>query len=99
MFFSKQKTGYEMRIRDWSSDVCSSDRFGDQIARRGVVAHKFVDEGTLVAAAVRVDVGQLGVDPGVAAARIPRKRVILRERGARQQQACGQQCRARTSGV
>src|SRR3546814_8723750 len=24
-FFSKQKTAYEMRIRDWSSDVCSSD--------------------------------------------------------------------------
>src|SRR3546814_7642069 len=25
MFFFKQKTAYEMRIRDWSSDVCSSD--------------------------------------------------------------------------
>src|SRR3546814_13619073 len=24
-FFSKQKTAYEMRISDWSSDVCSSD--------------------------------------------------------------------------
>src|SRR3546814_21150146 len=24
-FFFKQKTAYEMRIRDWSSDVCSSD--------------------------------------------------------------------------
>src|SRR3546814_11668207 len=24
-FFYKQKTAYEMRIRDWSSDVCSSD--------------------------------------------------------------------------
>src|SRR3546814_3995413 len=23
-FFSKQKTAYEMRISDWSSDVCSS---------------------------------------------------------------------------
>src|SRR3546814_3286068 len=30
-FFFKQKTAYEMRISDWSSDVCSSDltqRFG-----------------------------------------------------------------------
>src|SRR3546814_2284837 len=28
MFFVvKQKTGYEMRISDWSSDVCSSDLF------------------------------------------------------------------------
>src|SRR3546814_7012968 len=25
-FFFKQKTAYEVRISDWSSDVCSSDR-------------------------------------------------------------------------
>src|SRR3546814_5524615 len=25
LFFFKQKTAYEMRISDWSSDVCSSD--------------------------------------------------------------------------
>src|SRR3546814_7926491 len=29
-FFFKQKTAYEMRIRDWSSDVCSSDLEGAQ---------------------------------------------------------------------
>src|SRR3546814_683027 len=29
VFFCKQKTAYEMRISDWSSDVCSSDLFGD----------------------------------------------------------------------
>src|SRR3546814_8355551 len=28
-FFFKQKTAYEMRISDWSSDVCSSDLGGD----------------------------------------------------------------------
>src|SRR3546814_3367824 len=27
-FFFKQKTAYEMRISDWSSDVCSSDLEG-----------------------------------------------------------------------
>src|SRR3546814_1630158 len=27
-FFFKQKTAYEMRISDWSSDVCSSDLRG-----------------------------------------------------------------------
>src|SRR3546814_6842610 len=42
-FFFKQKTAYEMRISDWSSDVCSSDlhvgyeptgyRLGGQSAR------------------------------------------------------------------
>src|SRR3546814_1175057 len=33
VFFFKQKTAYEMRISDWSSDVCSSDLRG---ARTGV---------------------------------------------------------------
>src|SRR3546814_8008642 len=28
VFFFKQKTAYEMRISDWSSDVCSSDLAG-----------------------------------------------------------------------
>src|SRR3546814_9328710 len=28
-FFFKQKTAYEMRISDWSSDVCSSDLEGE----------------------------------------------------------------------
>src|SRR3546814_10343686 len=27
MFFCKQKTAYELRISDWSSDVCSSDLY------------------------------------------------------------------------
>src|SRR3546814_10759392 len=30
-FFFKQKTAYEMRISDWSSDVCSSDLPGKHI--------------------------------------------------------------------
>src|SRR3546814_8772986 len=29
-FFFKQKTAYEMRISDWSSDVCSSDLLPEQ---------------------------------------------------------------------
>src|SRR3546814_9614800 len=39
-FFFKQKTAYEMRISDWSSDVCSSDLIetgGAGIARAGPV--------------------------------------------------------------
>src|SRR3546814_6806940 len=31
-FFFKQKTAYEMRISDWSSDVCSSDLCGRMMA-------------------------------------------------------------------
>src|SRR3546814_2378767 len=30
-FFFKQKTAYEMRISDWSSDVCSSDLGEDDV--------------------------------------------------------------------
>src|SRR3546814_5534710 len=38
VFFFKQKTAYEMRISDWSSDVCSSDlggeaRFDEQLGQ------------------------------------------------------------------
>src|SRR3546814_6702807 len=36
MFFFKQKTAYEMRISDWSSDVCSSD-----LATFRLEAHKY----------------------------------------------------------
>src|SRR3546814_9352363 len=32
-FFFKQKTAYEMRISDWSSDVCSSDLALDAVTR------------------------------------------------------------------
>src|SRR3546814_8648269 len=37
VFFFKQKTAYEMRISDWSSDVCSSDpSIAACIAAKGV---------------------------------------------------------------
>src|SRR3546814_8318091 len=32
-FFFKQKTAYELRISDWSSDVCSSDLPSARLAR------------------------------------------------------------------
>src|SRR3546814_5011226 len=38
-FFFKQKTAYEMRISDWSSDVCSSDL--DQRAGEVALAEPF----------------------------------------------------------
>src|SRR3546814_6252246 len=45
VFFFKQKTAYEMRISDWSSDVCSSDlKIGlNDLADRGKgggIAHR-----------------------------------------------------------
>src|SRR3546814_5397241 len=40
-FFFKQKTAYEMRISDWSSDVCSSDLVAPPVAvdPRGITRH------------------------------------------------------------
>src|SRR3546814_15606487 len=47
-FFFKQKTAYEMRISDWSSDVCSSDLaikhhppFGKLAALDEIQGHRF----------------------------------------------------------
>src|SRR3546814_6177384 len=38
-FFFKQKTAYEMRISDWSSDVCSSDLLRPAAGRGGSGQH------------------------------------------------------------
>src|SRR3546814_5740183 len=61
-FFFKQKTAYEMRISDWSSDVCSSDLFENLAQRvdldavKGVVTTMIQTEkyGTPLASALRV---------------------------------------------
>src|SRR3546814_20050152 len=42
-FFFKQKTAYEMRISDWSSDVCSSDLI--LLEARKMAAHFERDDG------------------------------------------------------
>src|SRR3546814_5895131 len=53
-FFFKQKTAYEMRISDWSSDVCSSDLDGAPDAdgirrlRRRIRAEIARDAGNLL---------------------------------------------------
>src|SRR3546814_18163304 len=44
-FFFKQKTAYEMRISDWSSDVCSSD------LRRREFLRPSADHGAAIAGA------------------------------------------------
>src|SRR3546814_11244507 len=44
-FFFKQKTAYEMRISDWSSDVCSSDLFAIAGWQHGFRHHWQADTG------------------------------------------------------
>src|SRR3546814_20511621 len=43
-FFFKQKTAYEMRISDWSSDVCSSDLliYGDDPQQGVIEGSRFI---------------------------------------------------------
>src|SRR3546814_18231571 len=63
-FFFKQKTAYEMRISDWSSDVCSSDLPGLVAA----LAQRVVDNPPprLALAHLGVEARQVpaGADPG-----------------------------------
>src|SRR3546814_2696632 len=54
-FFFKQKTAYEMRISDWSSDVCSSDLIHSNkpyttcqfYERVGVLRYEFLSPDTV----------------------------------------------------
>src|SRR3546814_9156676 len=57
LFFFKQKTAYEMRISDWSSDVCSSD-----LCSHGAAAAP-CEQGVGIVGAQDLDVGheQVGV--------------------------------------
>src|SRR3546814_16302304 len=66
-FFFKQKTAYEMRISDWSSDVCSSD---EQLRRRA--GRRQRQTGRM--AATRAGCGHLA---DAQARRTPMKVVIL----------------------
>src|SRR3546814_3035806 len=47
MFFLKQKTAYEMRISDWSSDVCSSDLFEEDPGGMDLRAQRSCPGGAL----------------------------------------------------
>src|SRR3546814_7523705 len=92
-FFFKQKTAYEMRISDWSSDVCSSDlEIGvealgiDFERRRGLPLQRAVDLMPLDRALLREVLEDAGNDiarrverPGVGAAPLEqhRRRAII----------------------
>src|SRR3546814_12508373 len=45
-FFFKQKTAYEMRISDWSSDVCSSDLIAVAAALEAAAAQREADSAS-----------------------------------------------------
>src|SRR3546814_2095128 len=59
VFFFKQKTAYEMRISDWSSDVCSSDLTGRGGAHPSVEADAR-DLGFAMVVVLRIDAASVG---------------------------------------
>src|SRR3546814_16710427 len=44
LFFFKQKTAYEVRISDWSSDVCSSDLISRPVGERRIPDGREIEE-------------------------------------------------------
>src|SRR3546814_19840026 len=58
LFFFKQKTAYEMRISDWSSDVCSSDLVDAHHRRADARARDDRLVVALEAAGIMADVGR-----------------------------------------
>src|SRR3546814_3714530 len=81
-FFFKQKTAYEMRISDWSSDVCSSDLLMDVVAHACECGGDRFG-GQLGAGAVREpQLGAVGVEFGRAAFVILDMRVAVADDAA-----------------
>src|SRR3546814_5863888 len=96
-FFFKQKTAYEMRISDWSSDVCSSDlldRLADGHERRLVRRWRGV-EGADHRRAQHVAGGQVIGRLGAAASGGVDRRVHRRSEERRVGKECVRTCRSR----
>src|SRR3546814_7531181 len=66
VFFFKQKTAYEMRISDWSSDVCSSDL---DLAKRIDTTDEWIRQRTGIHQRHVAADGEMTSDLGTAAAR------------------------------
>src|SRR3546814_6827212 len=88
IFFFKQKTAYELRISDWSSDVCSSDL--EQIVQDA--EHRLLHlAGILRAADQDQLLGEVDRDHRFAA------RAMLRSEERRVGKECVSTCRSRWS--
>src|SRR3546814_3192481 len=66
-FFFKQKTAYEMRISDWSSDVCSSDLLDLQDALTIQPVLRLAHQAGADAAVLPVGIDRHGVEPAAVA--------------------------------
>src|SRR3546814_11302245 len=88
-FFFKQKTAYEMRISDWSSDVCSSDLDGAPAAKAGLKRGDIVTKvgGKDVTPQQSLSYLIANVKPG---ARVPLE--IIREGKRSEERRVGKEC-------
>src|SRR3546814_10190160 len=80
IFFFKQKTAYEMRISDWSSDVCSSDLLAAGLKSHVQSLSRFAGEGLICG-----DLRDRRVDPLqclLAAGKVNRVRDVRADLGA-----------------
>src|SRR3546814_7381232 len=66
-FFFKQKTAYEMRISDWSSDVCSSDLSSHALflidVRKPEMVSGLRAEGVFIMTNIVILTGRIARDP------------------------------------
>src|SRR3546814_2677199 len=79
-FFFKQKTAYEMRISDWSSDVCASDLAIPPGAIVGIIGPNGAGKSTLfklITGAEKPDSGEVIVGPSVKLAYVDQSREAL----------------------
>src|SRR3546814_7937324 len=95
-FFFKQKTAYEMRISDWSSDVCSSDLLVPYA--RFTYDHEFEDGDEQVFASAQSIPGSMEYAvPGLSYDRNYTTIVIGRSEERRVGKECVSTCRSRWS--
>src|SRR3546814_3247648 len=96
VFFFKQKTAYEMRISDWSSDVCSSDLCTGPVvphrARRAAGGHAYFNFGVTA-----VKAGQSRNQPAHRQGRSDTDREYGRSEERRVGKECVSTCRSRWS--
>src|SRR3546814_5789700 len=93
-FFFKQKTAYEMRISDWSSDVCSSDLLVVERRRLAAELHRGIDLDLDAPVGLGLDLARPGLDEVLVGSRGRRQEVLqaqdhLLRRGRRAREAAG----------
>src|SRR3546814_19331492 len=77
IFFFKQKTAYEMRISDWSSDVCSSDLIGAHVKAGQLLAEIETPDVDQQLAQARADLAKAKADADLAKSTATRWQAML----------------------